>query len=86
MTWTELRHRFPDQWLLVEATRAHTEGDRRVVEDLAVVEAFRDGGAAMRGYSAVHRESPQRELYVLHTDRETLEIGELSWLGLRNAV
>ena len=85
MKWTDVRQHFPHQWLLVEATEAHTSEDRRIVEDLAVVECFPSGESAMQGYSQLHRREPQRELYVLHTDREQLEITELNWLGLREA-
>lgn len=85
MKWTDVRQHFPQQWLLVEATKAHSENDHRIVEDLAVVECYADGQKAMRGYSELHRQDPQRELYVLHTDRKELEITELNWLGLREA-
>ena len=44
-----------------------------------------DGESAMRTYLKLHRHDPDRELYVLHTDRETLEITEQNWLGIRAA-
>ena len=34
-------------------------------------------------YIQLHREAPERELYVFHTDRETLDITERRWLGIR---
>ena len=40
MHWQKIREIYPSQWVLVEAIRAHTEGNKRVVEDLAVVNAF----------------------------------------------
>jgi hypothetical protein len=85
MKWSDVREHFPDQWLLVEATTAHTEGAQRIVEDLAVVDTYNSGKSAMAGYLTLHREAPQRELYVLHTDRERLEIEEMRWLGIRGA-
>ena len=63
--------------------RLEAEENRRIVEDLAVLEIFPTGGTAMDGYLELHRQAPQRELYVLHTDREKLEIEELRWLGIR---
>jgi hypothetical protein len=83
MTWQEIRDHFPSQWLLVEATDAHSEDNRRIIEDLAVLERFPSGKSAMDGYIELHEKAPQRELYVLHTDREELEIEELRWLGIR---
>ena len=83
MKWAEIREHFPQQWLLVEATRAHSEGNQRILDDLAVIETFPSGKSAMNGYMGLHEQSPHRELYVLHTDREDLEIEELRWLGIR---
>jgi hypothetical protein len=85
MKWIDVRKRFPHQWLLVEATRAHSSENHRIIDELAVVECFDDGQSAMQGYSDLHLREPQRELYVIHTDREELEITELNWLGIREA-
>ncbi len=85
MKWSDVRRHFPHTWLLVEATQAHTRDSRRIVEDFAVVESFGNGQTAMKGYSELHRREPQRELYVIHTDREQVEITELNWLGIREA-
>lgn len=85
MQWDDIRQRYPRQWLLVEATAAHSMEGRRILDDLAVVGTFKDGGTAMRRYQELHHERPQRELYVLHTDREELDIAEYNWLGIRTA-
>jgi O-methyltransferase involved in polyketide biosynthesis len=85
MQWQEIRQHYPHQWLLLEAIAAHSSGGQRIVEDLAVLETFADGMSAMNGYRELHRRAPQRELYVLHTDREAVEITELHWLGIRAA-
>ena len=83
MKWNEIRDHFPHQWLLIEATTAHSEDNYRILDDMAVVEIFPDGENAMDGYIELHEKAPNRELYVLHTDREKLEIEELRWLGIR---
>lgn len=85
MRWDEIRRHYPSQWLLVEALEAHSSSGKRVVEDLAVLESFLDAGAAMDGYRKLHRRDPHRELYVLHTDREVLDIAEIHWSGIRAA-
>jgi hypothetical protein len=85
MTWPEIRRTHPRRWLLVEAIEARSEAGRRLVDNLAVVDAFGDSAAALREYLRLHRQSPNRELYVLHTDREDLDITERTWLGLRSA-
>ena len=85
MRWNDVKKHYPHRWLLVEAIRARSEGGKRLLDEVAVVNAFSDGGAAMRGYLQLHRSSPDREFYVLHTDREDPDIQERTWLGLREA-
>lgn len=83
MQWSEARRRYPNQWLVVEAVKARSEPGRREVEELEVVGMFGDGEAALREYLRLHRGAPERELYVVHTDRAELEITERFWPGLR---
>ena len=85
MQWQEIRKHYPQQWLMVEAIKAHSEASKRIVEQLAVVGTFPDSVAAMKSYTQLHREAPERELYVFHTSRETLDITERTWLGIRGA-
>lgn len=82
-TWEEVRRQFPRQWLLVEAIEAHSLEGSRVLDDIAVLNAFNEAGAALKSYQEVRRTCPQRELYVVHTDRESLDITEVHWLGIR---
>ncbi|HSK75783.1 MAG TPA: hypothetical protein VLQ45_04950 [Thermoanaerobaculia bacterium] len=81
MRWEEIRQRYPYQWLLVEATQAHTVDDQRIVEELEVLETYPDVMSGMRAYKELQRQNPFRELYVLHTDRETLDITETRSIG-----
>jgi hypothetical protein len=85
MQWQEIRKRYPHQWLLLEAIDARSSEGQRIVDDIAVLETYSDGMSAMNGYRELHRREPHRELYVLHTDREALDITELRWLGIRAA-
>ena len=83
MQWQEIRTQYPQQWLLVEAIKAHSETSKRILEQLSVVAAYLDSTTAMKDYSALHHEAPERELYVFHTSRKTLDIAERKWLGIR---
>jgi hypothetical protein len=85
MTWTDIRRHYPHQWLLVEAVLAHSKAGKRHLDQLAVVDAFSDGETAFRAYLRFHRDAPAREFYVVHSDREELEIIERASLGLRAA-
>jgi hypothetical protein len=84
MVWTDIRRHYPHQGLLVEALLARSEAGRQL-DELAVVDAFPDGETALRAYLKLHRDAPVRELYVVHSDREELEITERTLLGLRAA-
>ncbi len=83
MRWQEIRNHHPQQWLLVEAIEARSESGKRVLERLAVVDAFPDSAPAIQAYARLHQEAPERELYVFHTSRETLDLPERRWLGIR---
>ena len=83
MNWEEIRTLYPKQWLLVEATKAYSESSKRILEQLQVLQSFVDSTSAMKQYSQIHRQQPQRELYVLHTDRAELDISERRWIGIR---
>jgi hypothetical protein len=83
MKWSDIRQRYPGQWLLIEALSAHSAGDQRVLEELAVIDTFADSPAAWERYRQLHREAGNREFYILHTDREQLDITERVWLGVR---
>ena len=37
MPWPEIRKRYPHQWLLLEATKAHSSGGQRIVERLTAL-------------------------------------------------
>jgi hypothetical protein len=83
MKWEDIRIHYPHQWLLVEAIKAHSESGKRILDQLAVISTFQDSNAALHEYCQFHHESPERELYVLHTDREQFDILERTWLGIR---
>lgn len=85
MQWQEVRQTYPQQWLLIEAIKAHSEASKRVLDQLAVVSVFPDSTSALASYSQLHRDAPERELYVFHTSREQIEIAERTWLGVRGA-
>jgi hypothetical protein len=83
MHWQEIREQYPDQWLVIEALEAHTEDQQRYLDRITVVECCLDGGAALQRYRQLHQEYPLREFYFVHTARETLDIRERQWLGIR---
>jgi hypothetical protein len=79
MHWTEVRVQNPDQWLLVEALQAHSVAGKRILDDLKVIKSFSDSVTAMHHYAELHHQTPQREMYVLHTSRDQIDIQERTW-------
>lgn len=84
MTWEEVKKTYPNQWLLIEAIEAYTEGDKRIVNQIAVIDNFyEDNNKALLHYLQLHRKYRERELYVVHTSRPELDIIEQRWSGVR---
>ncbi len=83
MQWADVRRHFPHQWVVIEAISAYTEGDRRMIDELSVVDTYPDGQAAWNGYSALHQQFSRREFYPVHTDREDLEIRDTRWSSIK---
>lgn len=80
MKWKDVKNVYNNQWVIIEAVKAHSEGEERIIDDLSIIESFGDDSiTAMKKYKEIHRENKQRELYVVHTSRETLEIKEKAW-------
>jgi len=85
MKWQNIRQQYPQKWVLAEALEAHTtEENRRIVEQWAVIDAFADFYPAMELYQQLHEKSPQREMYVAHTDSDEVQIKVRHWHGVRS--
>ena len=84
MVWDDIKKNYPSSWLIIEAIQARTEGEDRIVEQLAVVESFEDETSknALLKYSQMHRAYPEKEFYVVHSTRPQLDIKEQKWVGL----
>ena len=85
MLWADVRNAYPNQWLIIEALEAHTQGNRRLFDRIAVVETCPDGAAALQSYHRLHQQYPLREFYFAHTSNEMLEIIEREWTGIRRS-
>lgn len=83
MRWQEVRAAHPDQWLVIEALEAHSEGGHRVFDRIAAIEVCPDGRATMKRYGELRRAHPQREFCFVHTSKLELIIEERLWLGMR---
>ena len=86
MEWADVRKKYKNEWVIIEAINARTQDDNRIIEQLTVVDTFNtDNNGALRKYVELHENHPERELYVVHTSREQLNIKERRWTGVRGA-
>lgn len=83
MNWETVRDTYNNSWVLFEAIDAYSNNGKRIVENLSVLGSFEDSKDALQVYKDIHKREPQRELYVVHTKKEVLEIIERKWLGIR---
>ncbi|MGB9669498.1 MAG: hypothetical protein ACPL3P_05125 [Anaerolineales bacterium] len=83
MKWDEVRKVYPDQWLIIEAIKAHSEAGHRLLDKIAVLETCEDGMSALKRYRELRQTYPDHEYYYVHTSREELDIYERQWLGIR---
>lgn len=83
MKWSEVREHYPTRWVLVEAIVASSQKNKRTIDEMSVISDYQDTKAAWQAYKNHHLSDPARELYMLFTAHETLEIQEQSFIGIR---
>lgn len=84
MEWTEICNKYKNQWVLIEAVRAYLKDSKRIIEEINVLfESGDDSRDALLKYKEIHKQDPERELYVVHTSREKIDINEKFYVGVR---
>jgi hypothetical protein len=78
----ELKEKFPDEWVVFQATEARSENGFRWVEAVTIIDRYEDYLEAMHRYKGLHRKEPSNEIYFLHTLRPDLKIEE-KWVGFK---
>lgn len=72
MLWEEVRERFPEEWVVLEATKASSIEGNRYIEEVNVIDRYHSSTDALERYSELHREQPHREFCFFHTSRPKL--------------
>jgi len=83
MLWQDIREKYPQKWLVIEAKKFHQAEDKFVVEDFEVLDIFDKSFDAYDKYRALHRENPSKEFLFVNTNMPLLEIPTTRWLGVR---
>jgi len=83
MKWNEVTKIYPNCLVLVEALKATSLNRVRVIEEMSVINEYKNAMEAWEGYKQYHKEEPERELYIFHTSRENIEVVEEFFSGVR---
>lgn len=76
MKWEKVKKRFPNEWVELEATRAHSKDGFRHIEEVIVIDRFQNSTRAMHRYDELHWEQPLKEICFFHTSRSKLIVRE----------
>jgi len=82
MRWNEVQERFPDEWVVLEVTKAFSKEGQRFIEEMTVIDSFDDSVKALKRYSELHRQEPHREYCFFHTSRPEVVARE-RYVGVR---
>lgn len=82
MRWGEVQERFPNEWVVLEATKAYSKDGKRFIGEMAAFDSFADSVEALKRYSELHQEAPHREYCFFHTSRSEVVARE-RYVGVR---
>jgi hypothetical protein len=82
MRWDEVQERFPNEWVVLEATKAYSKEGQRFIEEMSVIDSYEDSTKALKRYSELHQVDPHREYCFFHTSRPEVVARE-RYVGIR---
>ncbi|WP_053957026.1 hypothetical protein [Inediibacterium massiliense] len=83
MKWKDIRDQYSNKWVLVEALKANSIDNKRIIQDMAVISNHSNSTEAWKQYKDLHLSEPSRELYIFHTSNEEIEVIEQKFIGVR---
>lgn len=84
MIWQQVRETYPSQWVVLEAVEAHNVENKRIFENISVVNAMADSLSAMKKYKVLHKKHPDREFLFASTVNDKLDVTVHEWVGIRS--
>jgi hypothetical protein len=80
MKWQDVREKFPNEWVLMEALDSHSEDGYWIVEEMSVVDNFGDdGNGTWKAQNELLKKYPQRQFFFYHTGNEEIVIEQLNF-------
>lgn len=86
MNWNQVRDKYPNQLVLIEAINTSTKNTIRTIEDMSILASFEDSITAWKKYKELHKKYPNKELYIFHTSKENAEVIKQYFIGIRGQV
>ena len=77
MKWTEVRERYPNQFVKIKILKSHFENNKEIVDEVAVIESV-DKGKATKELLA-----SKGDTLVYHTSKEKIILTVRNIIGLR---
>lgn len=84
MRWIDVQRQFPNEWVVLEVIKAHSENGHRFIDEIIVIDRYEKSVDAMHGYDELRKEQPNREYCFFHTSRPNLVARE-RYVGIRGA-
>ena len=83
MKWQEVRQQYPETWVIIEALQAHDQKNKKIIDDMSVLNQFQNIMDAIKQYKSLHKNNPQRDILVANTENQELDIKTQHWFGVR---
>lgn len=83
MLWSEVREKYPDRIVLIEAIKTSSEDKIRTVNEMSILSDFDESSVAWKAYKKIHKNKPDKEIYLFHTSKEKAEVMEQFFVGIR---
>ena len=81
MKWEEVRKIYPDKFVKIQVLASHIEGNKRYIDDMAVIQAFDDNKEATKELVRA-----KDDILVYHTAKEKIEVEIKQIFGFRGIV
>lgn len=78
MKWEDVRKTYPNRFVKLQVLKSQISGNKRIIEDMAVIDTFEDNGQATRELSKA-----TGDILVYHTGNEKIELEIKQFFGYR---
>lgn len=80
MTWNEVRKLFPNQFVKLEILKSHMQGNKKIVDDMAIIESVNDDNATRELVNC------KDNTIIYHTKNDSIELTVRRRIGLRRVL